>query len=652
MGKRKKITRREFVKGTVGAGVAAATAGCASVVRSIASDGGPAQIAREFDYIVVGSGAGGGPVACRLALEGYSVCLMEAGKDYKGPNYEVPAFHPMAVDDPGMRWDFFVKHYENPPGEDSKADPEGILYPRAGTLGGCTAHNAMVTLYPENKDWNDLADTLGDESFRAEEMRKYYDRLVRREGPFWNPAEQNQPKRGWLGVEKSPFLVRWQDALGWEMHRIAQGAVGAKTTLDIPALYKIKDPNEWDEVVAAKNGAFEIPKATWQGKRSGSKDFIKKTEKMREKEGNFFVSTETFVTRVVLDEKNHAIGVECLQGANLYGADPNTRKSYVNTTDVKFIRAKREVILAGGAFNTPQLLMLSGIGEGLRVDLPGVGRNLQDRYEIGVVSKLKEPFTVLRDCTWGAPGDPCLKQYRENPLRSSYSSNGPLVAMLSRSQQSKDVRDLCVFALPGYFRGYYQPSRPGQAVQRPNFWSKDCLNPNYMTWAILKGHTKNRAGTVKLRSMNPLDTPEINFHYFNEGDDPQGHDFAALMEGVKIARELNDTRLIRELIERPEVPPASMLNPKDPLALRELRQFVRRESWGHHASCTCKMGRDDDPMAVLDNKFRVRKTTGLRVVDASVFPRLPGLFIALPIYMMAEKASDAILADAKTSKKS
>ena len=78
-----------------------------------------------------------------------------------------------------------------------------------------------------------------------------------------------------------------------------------------------------------------------------------------------------------------------------------------------------------------------------------------------------------------------------------------------------------------------------------------------------------------------------------------------------------------------------------------LREFIQNEAWGHHASCTNKIGADDDPMAVLDSRFRVRKTQGLRVVDASVFPRIPGYFIVSAVYMISEKASDAILADAQ-----
>jgi choline dehydrogenase len=83
----------------------------------------------------------------------------------------------------------------------------------------------------------------------------------------------------------------------------------------------------------------------------------------------------------------------------------------------------------------------------------------------------------------------------------------------------------------------------------------------------------------------------------------------------------------------------------------QLREFIKNEAWGHHASCTCKIGDDDDPLAVLDSRFRVRKTEGLRVVDASVFPKIPGYFIVTAIYMISEKASDVIIEDARASPK-
>src|ERR1044071_2822258 len=136
------------------------------------------------DYVVIGSGAGGGTVAARLAEAGMNVVLLEAGGDYRQgddrglpEDCDVPAFHPLASENPAMRWDFFVRHYadEQRQRRDRKFSPEsgGVLYPRAGTLGGCTAHNAMILVYPHNQDWDGIADLTRDDSWRAENMRRY-----------------------------------------------------------------------------------------------------------------------------------------------------------------------------------------------------------------------------------------------------------------------------------------------------------------------------------------------------------------------------------------------------------------------------------------------------------------------------------------------
>jgi len=327
-------------------------------------------------------------------------------------------------------------------------------------------------------------------------------------------------------------------------------------------------------------------------------------------------------------------GVEYLRGERLYRAH---RRASDSAGEPRVVRASREVILAGGAFNTPQLLMLSGIGPraalesrgiGVRVDLPGVGRNLQDRYEVSVVNRMNfDHWAVLKGATFSRD-DPHYEEWARHRA-GVYATNGAVLGVIKRSVPARRLPDLFCMALLGRFDGYY-----------PGYSQVLADHLNYLSWTIVKGHTNNRAGEVALRSADPRDTPLVNFRYFDEGSDVAGEDLDSVVHAVKFVREV--TRRIQKdhLIGKEEVPGEHVQSDD------EIREFARREAWGHHASGTCAIG-PREAHGVLGSDFRVHGTRGLRVVDASVFPRIPGFFIASAVYMVGEKAADVILADAK-----
>ncbi|MDY0881491.1 GMC oxidoreductase [Dongia soli] len=690
--------------------------------------GDPART--PFDYIVIGSGAGGGPLAARLALNGRSVLLLEAGGDVAVDSageprevHQVPAFHGAATEDPEAAWEFSVRHYADDLAQakdtkySSSHDPSasggigkgGIFYPRAAAIGGCTSHHAMIVIRPDDSDWDRIAELTGDETWRSENMQGYFPkierclyyavykgflgkilggvlRLIQYVATLINPRSQLDPGghgfNGWqptsfidpfviAGIARSDrtFLSLLADVI-WSALAAKNGKSMLQRALARLQIIQFLDPNARSPILTSRARLSLISIGTDGAQRIGVREWLMQVRHAFPE--RLVIKTHAHAVRLIFtndtqDSPPRAVGVRVALGEHLYRASPKSG-DHAQIEYAAFY-ARQEIIVAGGVFNSPQLLMLSGIGPaadlrqlGIKgpsdvagkeiaeiVDLPGVGANLQDRYEICIVSETKKPFTTLNGATFDPDdqSDPLLKQWQRDRTGLYATNGGALAMMFSQPGNNPSAEpDLFVFGAPAAFRGYYWgwskellcPVKGDEAIQR-NLWS----------WIILKAHTSNSQGKVSLRSADFLDVPDINFNSFSGSAAGVKKDIDALTYAVAHMREIN----AKIRVMQNEIQPGQQLSDGSP----GLVDWIKNEAWGHHACGTCRIGADpwradlrqlEDRGAVLDSRFRVHGVRGLRVVDASVFPHIPGYFIVTPVFMIAEKAADTILADSVT----
>ncbi len=609
----------------------------------------------NYEYIIVGSGAGGAPLACNLARHGRSVLVLEAGDDQgHNLNTQIPAFHTTSSEDPAVRWDFFVRHFDDeeqaardpkmtwntpegfvyvganpPPGSNQK----GILYPRAGTVGGCTMHHSMMTFLPPDEDWQHIADITGDRSWVAQNMKKYFERVERCR--YLPEGAKGHGFEGWLeSSHADPGMIESQRPF------IDAALDTAPSEVNGSPAKIIHDSNDPDS--HSKEGVCQIIlSVTKSGRRSSPRDYLVETASATNLDGSkrypLHIRTNCFTTKILFSgdcQTPRAIGVEFLEGTGLYEAAATYNPNRQAKEDRAF--ASREVIICGGAFNTPQLLKLSGIGPReelgrfdipIVADLPGVGTNLQDNYETHVLSRSPKDISILSHSLLGAAGDPFLKQWVTEGS-GPFKSNGEAVGIKKQLEQREtESYSLFLFGGPISFTGFF----PGYSRAGATF--------NKFCWNVLRVHPRNeRVGTVSLRSGDPRRAPDVNFRFFNDNADAN-HDLGAMAEGVAVAREMF-SKVANTVGKQVEESPGRGIQGE------AVKQDIKDKAFSHHATSTCAIGSADYPLACLDSKFRVRGVDGLRVVDASVFPRVPGAYPVLPIFMISEKAADVILEEA------
>ncbi|KAJ7253490.1 hypothetical protein C8J57DRAFT_1722385 [Mycena rebaudengoi] len=597
----------------------------ASAGHSTSLPGCPDPSAADVDFVVVGAGAGGGPVAAGLAESGYSVLVVDAGHDVNNVNTTIPFYFGRAVEDPQSELNYTLSEYS--PG--AKFPRNDIWYPRARALGGSTIHNAHLNnIAATERDFDDLARMFHDISWTYKEMRTYFKRLEH--NLYLNNSDPDHGFDGWLKTSLNPTSI------------LADPRFADTQLLDVVNTLGGSGPLIADINSEANNAAVGVgvPSYTIDEThiRSTVRERLIAVQSSSGRKLRF--SFDTLATKVLMCNPGKgappkAYGIEISPGAALAVASNFHGKSALKT---KIITVRHEVVVSAGAFQSPQLLMaclrllpasktthpnlfssrVSGTEQQLRqhgitpiVHLPGVGKNLQDHDEIANIWTLKQNHTLFNGCTvlYTPEDDPCLEFWTESGHQNLYALGPALFMTISRSDPGLFEPDMLIYWIPGYFPGFV-----------PGFPEPLANVHNALSAVVLKAHPTSQ-GVVSLTGKHPQDPLRIEKRHFEA---PGGQeDINTIVETIKAARELRCS------------------------PMTSIKDHLLQHVFGHHACCTNAIGPDGDPHAVLDGDFKVRGVENLRVVDMSSWPKVPGWFPTTPTYMIAEKAADVLIAAAK-----
>ena len=540
----------------------------------------------EFDYIIVGAGTAGSLLANRLSADPTKrVLLIEAGgkDDYHWIHIPVGYLH--CIGNPRTDWRYQT---EAEPGLHGRS----LRYPRGKTLGGSSSINGMIYMRGQSRDYDQWATLTGDARWRWENCLPDF----MRHEDYHRGADALHGEGGEWHVDKQ--RLRWDI-----LDAFAEAARGAGLPVN-------------DDFNRGSNegvGYFEVnQKAGWRW--NTAKAFLRPTCYGRP---NFELWTRAQVSRLLIEP-----GVDAgTSGLRCTGVEVWTGQEMVT------VRASREVLLSAGSIGSPHLLQLSGLGPaaalqalGIAVlhDLPGVGANLQDHLQIRAVYKVQGVTTLntLSHSAWGR-----LRIGLEYALRRT----GPLsmapsqLGAFTRSSPDKAWPDLQFHVQPLSLDAFGEPLHRFDA-----FTASVCnLNPT-------------SRGTVRLASPRFEDAPRIAPQYLSTPEDRQ-----VAAQSLRVVRRIaNQPALAR--FQPEEWRPGPQYESDEDLA----RMAGDIATTIFHPVGTTKMGRDDDPMAVLDSELRVRGVAGLRVVDAGAMPTITSGNTNAPTLMMAEKVAAWIRAEA------
>ncbi|TNM49533.1 choline dehydrogenase [Nocardioides albidus] len=537
--------------------------------------------ADRYDYVIVGGGSAGCALANRLSADpGTSVLLLEAGRsDYKiDPFIHMPAALPIPIGNRLYDW-----KYETDP--EPHMGGRRVFHARGKVLGGSSSINGMIFQRGNPMDYERWARDPGMESWDYLHCLPYFKRM-----------ETRYLADGGVGADD------WRGGDG--PLRLEQGpATNPLFAAFFAAAQEAGYPLTDDVNGYRQEGFARFDRNVYRGRRwSAARAYLHPVKSRK----NLTVKTYAFVTKVNFEGKR-AVGVDYSQA----------RRNHT-------VRAG-EVILSGGAINTPQLLQLSGVGDeallrqhGIPVvhHLPGVGENLQDHLEVYIQYASKQPVSI-------APG----LRYRERPKigyqwlfhRSGLGATNHFEGGgFCRSNDEVDYPNLMFHFLPIAIR--YDGSAP-ENLEKGAHGYQVHIGPMYA----------DTRGWVRIRSADPRVHPSMQFNYLSTPTDRK-----EWVEAVRVARDILNQPAFAPY-NAGELSPGPSVETDD-----EILEWVRKDAeTALHPSCTAKMGIDD--MAVVDpTSMRVHGTEGLRVVDASVFPYVTNGNIYAPVMMVAEKAADLI----------
>lgn len=533
-------------------------------------------MSETFDYVIVGAGSAGCILANRLTADGKNtVCLLEAGPPDWNPYIHIPAGFIKTLTNPKVNW-----LYESEPSHWTAG--RNIAVPRGKTLGGSSSINGHIYNRGQRMDFNNWAQR-GNQGWGYADVLPYFRRCETRVGG----EDSFRGRDGNMTVTDLNYS-----------HPLCETFMNGAAELGIP-----RNPDYNGE---RQEGISYVQRTANKGRRMSTARAFLKPVKSRV---NLTLRTRAHATRLLLEGKR-AVGVEYAKG----GRGGHTVE----------VRATREVILSGGAINSPQLLQMSGIGPGdllqsLGIDvvheLPGVGENLRDHYAPRFSGKIKNSKTINEQ----SQGLNLVGEVLKYAVgRKSILSLSPsMVYGFWHTDPASKSNDLQFIFTPASYNVYVH----GMLNDYPGF--------TVATWQ----HRPESKGYVRAKSADPFDKPTIQPNYLSHETDQQ-----VTIKAMKLSRALGETDAMKPYFDGWEYPDTDIRGNDE---LLDAARHVGNTTF--HVMGTCRMAPDTDKTAVVDDKLRVRGMENLRVIDASIMPAMVSANLNAATMMIGEKGADMVM---------